>query len=242
MGAEERLKIPYVPLLSVWHLEALFVWLMLFATGPTAQAETLRSQLETLAQENAIRIEGLDRLGTEPPRQAGGDVTQRIKSLLADYNFMLVGQGGRIERVAITSLKQVAPKPKNYGAVRTQRMGAHHQVKTTLSGPNDIGIVVSLLVDTGATTLVLPESMMQRLGFSREALQDGISQTAAGSVPVKTGLLRSVRVGDVSAENVPVSFISDQKLNGARLLGMSFLNRFRFSLDDKNSELQLMQK
>jgi aspartyl protease family protein len=236
------LKILSLPLHGVWHLEALFLWLMLFAPWPTAQAETLRSQLETLAQENGIRIEGLDRLGTEPSRQAGGDVTQRIKSLLADYNFMLVGQSGRIERVAITSLKHVAPKPKSYGAVKTQRVGVHHQVQATLNGPNNIAIAVSLLVDTGATTLVLPESMMQRLGFSREGLQDGFSQTAAGSVPVKTGMLRSVRVGDVSAENVPVSFISDQKLNGARLLGMSFLNRFRFSLDDENSELQLMQK
>jgi aspartyl protease family protein len=153
-----------------------------------------------------------------------------------------VVQGGRIERVAISSLKQAAPKPKNYGGVKTQRLGAHHQVLASLSGPNDIAIAVSLLVDTGATTLVLPESLMQRLGFSREALQDGISQTAAGSVPVKTGMLRSVRVGGVSAENVPVSFISDQKLNGVRLLGMSFLNRFRFSLDDENSELQLLQK
>jgi aspartyl protease family protein len=231
-----------ITLRGVWQFESLFLWLMLISPWPAAQAETLRSQLETLAQENGIRIEGLDRLGTEPPRQAGGDVTQRIKSLLADYNFMLVGQSGKIERVAITSLKQLAPKPKNYGAVRTQRMGAHHQVQATLNGPNEIGIVVSLLIDTGATTLVLPESMMQRLGFNREALQDGFSQTAAGSVPVKTGMLRSVRVGDVSAENVPVSFISDQKLNGARLLGMSFLNRFRFSLDDENSELQLMQK
>ena len=84
--------------------------------------------------------------------------------------------------------------------------------------------------------------MIQRLGFTREGLQDGISQTAAGSVPVKTGMLKSVRVGDVSAENIPVSFISDQKLNGARLLGMSFLNRFRFSLDDENSELLLLSK
>ena len=84
--------------------------------------------------------------------------------------------------------------------------------------------------------------MIRQLGFSQQNLQNGISQTAAGTIPVKTGVLKSVRIGDVSAENVPVSFINDQKLNGARLLGMSFLNRFRFSLDDENSELQLMAK
>jgi len=222
--------------------KAIFVGIALTLQGSQVQAETLRSQLETLAQENGIRIEGSDRLGNEPSRQVEGDVVQRIKSLLSDYNFMIVGQTGKIERVTITSLKNVSSRPKSSGTVKTQRLGAHHQVQAKLSGPSNSEIAVSLLVDTGATTLVLPESMIQRLGFTREGLQDGISQTAAGSVPVKTGMLKSVRVGDVSAENIPVSFISDQKLNGARLLGMSFLNRFRFSLDDENSELLLLSK
>ncbi len=230
------------PSRKIWPLTAAFIAILLFAPGTRVQAETLRSQLETLAQETGVRIEGLDRVGNEPPRQNEGDVAQRIKALLADYNFMIVGQNGRIERVTITSLKNIAPKPKSSGTVKTQRMGAHHQVTATLNGPNDIDVAVSLLVDTGATTLVLPVSMIRQLGFSQESLQDGISQTAAGSIPVKTGVLKSVRVGDVLTENVPVSFISDQKLNGARLLGMSFLNRFRFSLDDENSELQLMPK
>ncbi|PZN75949.1 MAG: TIGR02281 family clan AA aspartic protease [Candidatus Methylumidiphilus alinenensis] len=223
-------------------LTAIFIAILLFMLGPRVRAETLRSQLEALAKEAGVRIEGLDRVANEPPRQNEGDVTQRIKALLADYNFMIVGQNGRIERVAITSLKDVAPKPKSSGTVKTQRMGAHHQITATLSGPNNIDVVASLLVDTGATTLVLPESMIRQLGFSQQNLQNGISQTAAGTIPVKTGVLKSVRIGDVSAENVPVSFINDQKLNGARLLGMSFLNRFRFSLDDENSELQLMAK
>jgi len=216
--------------------------IFLIMLSSPVRAETLRSQLEALAQETGVRIEGLDRVGDEPPRQNEGDVTQRIKALLADYNFMIVGQNGRIERVAITSLKNVAPKPKSSGTVKTQRMGAHHQIMATLNGPNGIDVATSLLVDTGATTLVLPESMIRQLGFNQESLQSGISQTAAGTIPVKTGILKSVRVGDVSTENVPVSFINDQKLNGARLLGMSFLNRFRFSLDDENSELQLMAK
>ena len=216
--------------------------IFLIMLSSPVRAETLRSQLEALAQETGIRIEGLDRVGDEPPRQNEGDVTQRIKALLADYNFMIVGQNGRIERVAITSLKNVAPKPKSSGTVKTRRMGAHHQIMATLNGPNGIDVATSLLVDTGATTLVLPESMIRQLGFSQGSLQSGISQTAAGTIPVKTGILKSVRVGDVSTENVPVSFINDQKLNGARLLGMSFLNRFRFSLDDENSELQLLAK
>jgi len=207
-----------------------------------AQAASLRAQLESLAKQNGIAVEGLDRLGAEPARQVEGDTAQQIQSLLSDYNFMSVGQGGKIEKLTITSLKQHSPRPKASGAVKTQRLGTHHQVQAQLSGPNNVEIGISLLVDTGATTLVLPTSMIAQLGFFPDGLQTGTSQTAGGTIPVKTGLLKSVKVGDVIAENVPVSFVSDQRLGGARLLGMSFLNRFRFSLDDANNELLLMSK
>ncbi len=213
----------------------------LSATSP-AQAASLRTQLEDLATQNGILIEGLDRIGAEPARPVEGDLAQRIKSLLSDYNFMSVGQGGRIEKLTITSLKQLAPRPQASGAVRTRRLGSHHQVYARLNGPGDREIGVSLLVDTGATTLVLPESMIVQLGFAPDALRAGTTQTAGGSIPVKIGVLKSVKVGDVSAENVSVSFINDQQLNGARLLGMSFLNRFRFSLDDGKNELLLLSK
>ena len=207
-----------------------------------AQADTLRSQLEALARQNGIAVEGLERLAAEPARPVEGDAAQQIKSLLSEYNFMTVGQGGKIEKLSISSLKQHSPRPQAGGTVKTQRLGAHHQVQAELGGPNNVDVGVTLLVDTGATTLVLPASMIRRLGFAPQDLQAGTSQTAGGAVPVKLGVLKSVKVGGVAAENVPVSFVSDQSLGGARLLGMSFLNRFRFSLDDANNELLLLPK
>lgn len=202
----------------------------------------LRSQLEKLAQDHGIQVEGLEQIGPEPARQAGGSVEEQVRALLADYNFMAVGQGGRLERLRITSPKQVGARPKAYSSVKTERVGSHHQVQATLDGPNGADVGVGLLVDTGATTLVLPASMMAALGFTPGQLQNGSSQTAGGPVSVQTGLLKSVKVGDVVAEDVAVSFVADQKLGGARLLGMSFLNRFRFALDDANNELQLLSK
>ncbi|MDD5033764.1 MAG: retropepsin-like aspartic protease [Methylococcaceae bacterium] len=216
---------------------------MLLAPALPAQAGSLRGQLEKLITENGIRIEGLDQIGAEPSRKTEGELEERIKTLLTDYNYLIVrGAGGKIERLTITSLKQISPRPRISGTVKTRRLGSHHQVATVLSGPNGEEITTSLLVDTGATTLVLPESMIARLGFTATELQPGMSQTAAGTVPVRIGMLQSVRVGDVAAENVPVSFIADKRLHGARLLGMSFLNRFRFSLDDENNELLLLSK
>jgi len=209
---------------------------------PAACAESLRSQLEALSQENHFPIEGLDRLGSEPAVAAEGELGQQLKTLLSDYNFLAVGEGKKIERLTILSAKQRGPKPQISGTVKTQRLGSHHQVQAAMSGPNNIEIPTRLLVDTGATTLVLPESMIGPLGFTAADLRNGVSQTAGGAIAVKTGILKSVKVGEVSVDNVAVSFLPDQKLNGARLLGMSFLNRFRFSLDDGNNELQLQAK
>ena len=221
---------------------ALFLLLSLGMFGCLAHADTLRSQLEALAHENHIQLEGLDRLVAAPARKVGGDAVQQIKSLLNDYNFMIVGHGDKIERLTITSLKQLIPKPRFNGAVKTRRLGVHHQVQATLNGPNNVALRVTLLVDTGATTLVLPESMAAQLGFDPTNLQAGVSQTAGGTIPMRLGVLQSVEVGGVLAENVQVSFIGDKQLNGANLLGMSFLNRFRFSLDDENNELLLLSK
>ncbi|MFM8331846.1 MAG: TIGR02281 family clan AA aspartic protease [Candidatus Methylumidiphilus sp.] len=220
--------------------------LALAAVAGPLRAESLREQLQALAQEQRIAIEGLEKVGAESARPAAGDVAQRVQSLLSDYNYLSVSTGGKLEKLTITSLKQAAPKPKpapqNTGRVPTQRLGSHHQVQATLSGPSQVAMGATLLVDTGATTVVLPESMAGPLGFSAANLRDGSSQTAGGTVPVKIGMLASMQVGGVVANNVPVSFIPDHKLNGARLLGMSFLSRFRFSLDDGRNELLLQAK
>lgn len=218
-------------------------WLAALLSAAPVQADSLRARLESLAKANGIAVEGLDRLNDEPARPVvDGDVARQVGALLADYNFMAVGGGGKIERLVITSPKQLVPRRQASGTVKTQRVGTHHQVQAVLNGPNRVDVGVDLLVDTGATTVVLPESMIAALGFSGQDLRIGTSQTAGGTIAVRIGLLRSVKLGDVQAEDVPVSFVADQKLGGARLLGMGFLNRFRFSLDDENNELLLLSK
>ena len=125
-------------------------------------------------------------------------------------------------------------------AIKTTRRGPHHHVEAVLSGPNGYPYTLSLLIDTGATTVVLPASLSSGMGFRREDLQDGWTQTANGRVPIKRGILASVKIGDATAENIEVSFIADELLGAQKILGMSFLRNFRMSLDDKNNELILL--
>jgi aspartyl protease family protein len=212
----------------------------LFACFP-AWAGELRDELANLARQNGFVIEGLDKVEPGPAPSAEGSPAERVKALLVDYNYLLVGGSNTIEKVRISRRKPSdgVVRSADRAYVKTQRQGSHHQVQVAVAGPNGVGKTLSLLIDTGASTLVLPESMMSELGFAPEALRAGSSHTANGTVPVRVGTLSSVRVGAVSAQDVEVSFIADQQLGGAMLLGMSFLSRFRMTIDDAGGELIL---
>jgi aspartyl protease family protein len=211
--------------------------------GPQlSYAESLRSALKSLALQEGFRVEGSEQLGRERAVANEGELPDRLESLLKDYNYLVTYGGNRIATVRITSPKQSGPKPSDRAYVQTTRMGGHHQISAELTGPNGERVPVVLMIDTGASMIVLPESMMSVLGFEASSLGTGTSQTASDTIPVKVGMLGEVRVGGVVARDVHVSFIPDAKLKDTKLLGMSFLNHFKFSLDDAANELILLSK
>ena len=113
---------------------------------------------------------------------------------------------------------------------------------TSIAGPNGTARTVRLLIDTGATALVLPASMISELGFAPEDLHAGIGRGVGGQVPTLVGMLRVVSVGAASADNIRVNFVPDENLRGTKLLGMSFLRHFRMTIDDQRNELVLLAK
>lgn len=211
--------------------------------GP-ALAETLWDQIEAVARDEDIAVEGLELLGDAPARPAAaGGPAERLRSLLVGYNYVLLHDPeGRPDRLRITGLKGPRPETPPRNAVATLRRGPHHLVEATVTGPRGRRETVTLIVDTGATTVVLPESMIARLGFPPESLADGWARTANGPVPVKLATLPRLALGALQARDVAVSFIADERLDGQALLGMSFLERFRFTLDDEADRLILMAR
>ena len=95
------------------------------------------------------------------------------------------------------------------------------------------------MVDTGASTLVLPQSLASSLGYEPGELKSVRVQTANGKTTGMTGILDSVRVGEAESDQVAVTFVADHLLGGKRLLGMSFLGRFRMTIDSSNGVIQL---
>lgn len=86
--------------------------------------------------------------------------------------------------------------------------------------------------------------MIGALGMDDADLAAGRAQTAGGRVNSLIGRLNSVRVGDALAGDVEVYFIDDETYGRDQtpLLGMSFLGRFRFTLDDAGQRLILVPK
>ena len=87
------------------------------------------------------------------------------------------------------------------------------------------GTPVRMMVDTGATGVVLSREDARRVGINPQP-SDFTAQTstANGIVPVAPIVLKEVAVGEISVHDVPAIVHPDTRFQGS-LLGMSFLSR-----------------
>lgn len=107
-----------------------------------------------------------------------------------------------------------------------------HLIEAVLTGPNGRAITVPLILDTGATSIVLPSSMKARLGFNHNNLSTVKSHTAGGTVKSFKGRLASAAVGQGRVDELAIVFIDDSDFGRSDegLLGMSFLRHFRLTV------------
>ena len=101
------------------------------------------------------------------------------------------------------------------------------------------GQSVRMLVDTGATMVVISASLADRLGLSPEAGRKWQVHTANGDAFATETLLPSVDLGTVYMSNVP-ALIADRSAGEVNLLGASFLKRLA-SVEQRNGVLVLRQ-
>jgi aspartyl protease family protein len=196
-------------------------------------------QLKRLAADHGITIEGVHLVEQAFVRPVRGTTIRRIQQLLTDYNYVLTQDfDGTIERVVILKKKSGGPQPI---ILETTRQGNHHVVEATIRGHGSEQLNVSLLVDTGADYVVLPESVMDELNLDRETYELRTIQTANGKVDALFGPLPILQLGPERLIDVDVAFIEDERLDGTKLLGMSVLNRYRMTIDDKLHRITLIK-
>ncbi len=108
-------------------------------------------------------------------------------------------------------------------AVRIRRGWSGHFIAHTLIG----GTSIDMIVDTGASTVVLRHEDARRLGVNMKALRYTVPvQTANGSSYAARVRLSDIFVGNVGLRNVEALVAKRGSLHQS-LLGMSFLSRLR---------------
>ena len=101
--------------------------------------------------------------------------------------------------------------------------------------PGEInGMPVNFLVDTGATTVAIPESLAWQLGLERGAALR--VHTANGDAVAYASRLQQVGLGGAMAYNVAANIVPGMAGDEA-LLGMSFLKRFDIAM--RGNELRI---
>lgn len=224
----------------------LAVWL--FAQPAFGEGEpnspTLRDQLHALAREHGFTLRGSERIENEPSSPvSASDLVADLKSLLHRYNYVMrQDMAGQVAEINILELR-IKPAVSPHGlAIATTRIGSHHLVETILTGPRGARRKLRLIVDTGATSIVLPTSLIAELGFDGPDLSPGWADTAGGRTRSMIGRLRSVAVGRARRRDVMVAFIEDELIGDKALLGMSFLGHFRITIGQAENVLYLAEK
>lgn len=108
-------------------------------------------------------------------------------------------------------------------AVRIRRQtNGHFSVRGTVNGQ-----VMTLLVDTGASTVVLKPADADRAGIDTSGLSYTVAvSTANGQAYAAPARIRSISVGQIEVRDVEALVAKPGTLNES-LLGMSFLRRLR---------------
>ncbi len=102
---------------------------------------------------------------------------------------------------------------------------------------------VSMMVDSGATLVVIPADVGEKLGIQPEANAKGLRMVTADGrrIEAKEVVLPRIRVGQFVAENVPAALLAESVPGARPLLGLSFLEKFRFQIDPVQKQLSLLR-
>ena len=129
-----------------------------------------------------------------------------------------------------------APAPHGFGevAIAADR-GGQYSTDVVVNGQD-----VKMMVDTGATMVVLSSQTASRLGLAPfPGDYKGHVQTANGVARVAQVTLKEMQIGGIALYNVD-AWVLDNGAGNVDLLGMSFLKRLS-SVEQKSGQLILRQ-
>jgi aspartyl protease family protein len=147
--------------------------------------------------------------------------------LVAGYSYReeLLSFGHRVAGELLPPGTALRGEPQINGERSVQirrRPDGHFVARTQVNG-----VALSMLVDTGASTVVLKPADAQRLGIDVNQLKYSVPvQTANGTTYAAHVRLRTLSLGPISLQDVEALVAKPGSLK-ENLLGMSFLSRLR---------------
>lgn len=232
--------------------------LLLDARPAAAETVVVGDELERLAVEHDFSVRGLEQTEEALGKAEGDTLYPRLRRLLQDFDHVIVqSPEGGVDRVIVLGEKvPFEPQPQPVPAdappsavaeggdivLQTERRGTQHVVSVSLEAAGGGKIPRELHVDTGADYLVLPRSLLTKLGMKTEDLQEREMQTANGRVNGRIGTLPALWLGEHRIVDVKAAFIEDGKLGEGGLLGMSVLGRYKMTMDDDKNRITLAGK
>ena len=173
----------------------------------------LRLHLGQLYQEWAIYQDAIRLL--EEAKQLDSALAQQSDALL-----------GRIDDILSSREAVVIPIPEGAPSI---------SAKVLLDGRME----ATFVIDTGATYTAISETLARRLGYAFERGERINVTTAAGRMQVRRIRLVSVSLQGYAVHNLPVIVLPDSKGRSLNLLGLNFLNYFKYSVDSTRGEFRL---
>ncbi len=166
-----------------------------------------------------------------------GRFLQAVKHMTSWMAALLVLIGlyayrGELAIVADRVLVELSPQGTQINVTGLSSLGQAVRVKRGWSGHFVVSaevsdIAVDMIVDTGASTVVLRHQDAQRLGINTSALRYNVPvQTANGSSYAARVYLEAISVGNVGVRGVEALVAKPGSLHQS-LLGMTFLSRLR---------------
>ncbi len=134
-------------------------------------------------------------------------------------------------RLFQAGLKRIADLEKTVISekIPLRREGNSYYATVVVNGDH----VVDMVVDTGASSLVLPYKTAMECGVKIDSTAMPVQMIVASGTKFKSKLvtLDSVKVGQFSAQKVECVVLPPEATNAPILLGMTFLGRFNFSFN-----------
>ena len=166
--------------------------------------------------------------GGKPRTLKAGDATpEGVKLVSVDTETAVLEVDGKRRTVGMG--QSIAMAASSTGGRPQATLSADSRGHFMVAGKIN-GQSVQFLVDTGASLISMNASDARRLGLNYLKGERGFAATANGAAAVYQVKLDTVRVGDISINNVD-ALVHDGNSLPVLLLGMSFLNRVEMRRD-----------